>query len=272
MRANRILIPLLILATLTYDLVLVSCLTERHRWPDPLVAGLLGLAAGQVTLATLWGVLGRDHLPWRIAVPLSVPLAWGLAILLAQGKVIPAYRAPVEVAVRLLIQSALLTLIFLLIRWHGARLLPVDPTFRTRSLRRRQFSLRYLFAWLTATAITLGLLKTLFQHAKIAELFQRWGKHLILDFVGVTLGLICVWLILDERGRKARLLTALVTGLPAACIVGLASWSSRFPALLTLWLAAGSYSAVAFVVLRIAGFRLTWGPQEKTAPGSFPRE
>jgi hypothetical protein len=272
MRANRILIPLLIVATLTFDLVLVSFLTDRSRWPDPLVAVLLGLAAGQVTLAMLWGVLGRDHLPWRIAVPLIVPLAWGLAILLSQGKVIPAYRAPVEMAVRLLMQSASLTLILLLIRWHGARLLHCEPMPSTHPLRRRQFSLRYLFAWLTATAITLSLLKTLFQHVNIAGLFQRWREHLIADFVGVTLGLIFVWLLLDARGRRSKLMAAFVTGLPAACIIGLASWSPRFPALLTLWLTAGSYSAVAFVVLRVAGFRLTWALQEKTAPVSLPRE
>ncbi len=265
MRANRILIPLLIVATLTYDLVLVSSITERNRWPDMLVATLLGLAAGQVTLATFWGVLGRDHLPWRIAMPMIVPLAWSVAILLTQGKVFPAYRAPLEVAVRLLMQSASLALILVPIRWHGARLLHSDSTTIAPPLHRGQFSLRYLFAWMTAAAVTLALFKTIFQHVETIEPFLPGPKYLFVDAAGILLGLTVAGLVLDTHSPKTRFVAALSVGVPTVCILlALGFPVSRVRAQHTLWLALGIYSAIAFAVLRIAGFRIVWASAQKT--------
>jgi len=265
MNANRILIPLLIVATLTYDLVLVGSLTERSRWPDVLLAVLMGLAGGQVNLATFWGVLGYRHLPWRIAIPLIVPIAWGLAFFLYAGQVSPAYKAAAGWAVHLLTQTAMLASILFVVRLCGARLLHTDLASSDRPLR-LQFTLRTLFAWLTATAITLSLLKTAFENTKIAEIYFRWDQIVILGFVNTMLGLTCAWLVLDTRGLKKRLMTVLLTGGPAACVVGFISvalgisWSNndRLVAVLALWFVSAFYSGVALVVLRVAGFRLVW--------------
>jgi hypothetical protein len=263
MHANRILLPLLILTSLTVDLVLVGWLSQHSVWPDTSLAVILGLAAGQINLATLWGVLGHQHVPWRIAALLVVPLGWSWAIVASAPHVLVGYGTAAAWGAHFLTQTALLASILTPIRLAGARMMSEELAPSDRPARRLQFTLRYLFAWLTATAVALSALKATFQDVKVAQVALPWDHVLGLCFVSAMLGLTCVWLVLDTRDLSTRLKTALVTALPAACAaIGgsffLATDPNRLFAAILLWLVAGFYSAMALLVLGVAGFRLVW--------------
>ncbi len=260
MHANRILPYLLILTSLVVDLVLLASVSQHSTWPGILVAVLLGLAAGQINLATFWGVLGHRRLPWRIALLFVAPVGWSFAIVVSAPRILPDYNTPAMWGVHFLAQTSLLASLLFLIRLFGARFSWTDLTTSDRPLR-RQFTLAYLFSWLTATAITLSALKTTFDNGQIAETDIGWGGLLTLGALSVLLGLICLWLIGDTRHYSRRLGAAFVTALPAGCILGIVAVSvngNRLFAALLLWLVAGAYSAIALAVLRVAGFRLVW--------------
>ena len=273
MHANRILLPMLIVASLAADLALVTTLAERNtEWPDLLAAVSLGLAAGQINLGTLWSVLGYRHLPWRVAVLLVVPLGWSFGIAASAPEILPAYNRVATWGVHFLTHTALLASILILARMAGARLLlgALAPNER----KRRQFTLRYLFAWLTATAIIMSALRSTFENAEGVQADISWLEITVLAFVNTTLGLTCVWLICDTRRYSSRLVATFVTAFPAACIVGwvVIEAGSAIFALPLLWLVAGLYSAIAFGVLRIAGYRLIWVPGRKGIPQSTPAD
>ncbi len=262
MHANRILLYLLILTSLVLDLVLVVSLSDSSEWPHIFVAGLLGLAAGQINLATLGGVLGNRHLPWRVTVLLVVPLGWSFAIVVSAPQILPGYGTAATWGVHFLTQTALLASILFLIRMRGACLPLGDLQPSNGRGRRLQFTLRYLFAWLTATAVALSALKTTFEHTKFAETRFQWDAILILGFVNAALGLIAAWIVLDTRAVFRRLAATMITALPAAAVIAytifLIGDLEHLVAVLVLWFFAALYSALAVIVLRVAGFRITW--------------
>ena len=254
---------MLIVASLATDLVLLSWLVERRtQWPDLLVASALGLAAGQINLATLWGILGYRHLPWRAAVLIVVPLAWAFAMAASAPDMLTDYDYD-RVAtwgVHFLAQSSVLTSILILVRLGGAVLVSESLDFSDKPIR-RQFALRYLFAWLTASAFVLSALKTTFDHANLAVNAFDWSGILILGFVNSTVGLSPLWLILDTRSRPRRLAATWVTAMPVVLITVatlLVFDRNRLLAVFLMWIVAGLYSAMAWHVLSVAGFRLTW--------------
>jgi len=251
---------MLIVASLAVDLVLLAWLVERStKWPDLFVAATLGLAGGQINLATLWSILGCRHLPWRIATLFVVPLAWAFAITASAPEILRDYDRVAVWGVHFLTQSALLVAILVLVRLSGATLLAgsIAPPERPR----RQFSLRYLFAWLTSTAIAMSALKTTFDHANLAETAFDWRGILSLGFVSSTLGLSSIWIVLDTRSRSNKLAATWVTTVPAvlvAVVTMLAVDKHKLLAVLLICIIAGLYSAIAWHVLSVAGFRLVW--------------
>ncbi len=267
MHADRLLVPLLVLATLAIDLAFVNLLADDTVWPATMAAVIMGLAAGQINLATLWGVLGAGCLPWRLAVLLVVPVGWGVVIARSAPRIQAGYDLAAVWGVHLLTQTVLLVSILALVRLCGAVLMPANqrPVPDTGPLR-RQFTVRYLFAWLTSTAIAMSVLKTAFDRARLDGFDFHWIEIVILNLVGAMIGLACVWLTVDSRGRKARLAATLVTALPAAPVVAamplLVHSAAVLKAVLLLWLVAALYSALACIVLRMAGLRLIWSTRK----------
>jgi hypothetical protein len=260
MHANRILLYPLIVASVAVDLVFLD-LAQGSYWPDTLVAVLLGLAGGQINLATLWGVLGYRHLPWRVAGLIVVPIAWSFAVFGYAPEMLPGYQAVVTWVVHFLTHTALLASILFLVRLFGARLIHGDLLPQDAAGNPLQFTLRYMLAWITATAIVLSALKTTFEHTTIAETRFPWDAILILGFVNAMLGLASVWIFLDTRQQSRRRVASLVTLLPTVCVVVCLSFLAepdRLLAVLLLWLVVGSYSAIALIVLHTAGLRLAW--------------
>lgn len=262
MNPNRMLLALLVATSLAVDVVLVVLLSDRGAWPDPLVAVALGLAGGQINLATLWAVLGHRRLPWRTAAMFGTPAAWALAFGVWSPGIVSGYRNAATWGLHFLTQMVVLASVAFLVRLWGAKLLPADLGHTRNTPRRWQFTLRYLFAWLTATAIALSLLKTTFDRANLArDFFDDWQAVLILGFVNSMLGLTGIWLIDDTRALSTRILAALLTLFPAAGVVAWVFWvaaTDHLLAVLLLWLAVALYSALTSSVLRLAGFRLLW--------------
>ncbi len=261
MRSSTILLPLLIITSLAVDLALVGSLAAEAKWPALSVAVVLGLAAGQINLVTLWGVLGSGHLPWRITALLVVPIGWGFALAASAPNIKSGYDVVAKWEVHFLTQTVLLASILVLIRLSGA-VLRLGDLATDLPLRRMQFTLRYLFAWLTSTAISLSVLKTTFDHARLKETDFEWDRIVILGLVGGMIGLAAVWLILDTRDRSRKLAATFVTALPVVTVVGamvfLVANERQLVAVFQLWSVAGLYSAIAWVVLRVAGIRLVW--------------
>jgi hypothetical protein len=271
MHTNRILLPLFVATSLAVDLVFVGSLSENTRWPATSAAMVMGLAAGQINLATLWGILASGHLPWRGAVLLVVPVGWGVVIARSAPEIMSDYDMPATWGVHLLTQTVLLASILVLIRLRGAVLLLDDLAANDRPRRRRQFTVRYLFAWLTSTAVAMSVLKTAFDRAKFDETDFHWLDILILDLVAAMIGLATAWLILDSRNRSKRVAATLITALLAMSVMGITlSIVEKAHILLgvfLVWLVAGLYSAAAWTVLRVTGFRLVWlraNPESRT--------
>ncbi|MHB8899240.1 MAG: hypothetical protein ACYC6Y_10885 [Thermoguttaceae bacterium] len=273
MPPTRLLVSLLILASLALDLVLLALLPGRNPWPDLFVAALLGVAGGQVNLATAWSVLGYRHLPARLAGAVLVPVGWALAIAVTSSTVLLQYRTAAAWAVHFLTHTAVLGALLLLFRLSGARLLEASFTAGAGPVRRFQFTLRYLFAWLTATALVLSALRTTFENVHLARITLDWTAILVLAFVNTMLGLASLWLIGDTRRLAARIVAASATALPAGCVVGgvlLVADPDRYLSLGLLWFVAGAYSAVGWLVLRVAGVRLLWPRSGSAAQGDRP--
>ena len=274
MHANRILLFPLILASLALDLAVIRSLSEQTVWPNLLVAVTLGLAGGQVNVATFWAVLGCHHLPWRIATAFVVPISWSFALVVSAPKILAGYDAASMWGVHFLTQTALLASILVVTRLFGARLATTDFAASDRPTS-RQFSIRYLFAWLTATAITLSLLKTIFENADVSQARLLWPGALTVAFGSVMLGLTCMWLVCDSSRRPRRYLAAFFTALPVGGLTAflLASFgNNRLAAVLLLWFAASAYTAVALVVLRVAGFQIVWLGAKNPETPAPPRE
>jgi len=262
MHANRTLIPLLIVASLAVDLYVIASLSRQAKWPDEIVALAMGLAAGQINLVTLWGVLGHGRLPWRIVGLLAVPIAWGFAIFARVPNVLPAYTAEAVWGVHFLTQTVLLASILFLVRLRGALLLPQDFLSTRPATRRMQFTLRCLFAWLTSTAVALSLLKATFDQAALKETDFDWSGILGLGLSGVAIGLASAWPVLDARARFSRFVATVVTAVPLIAVVAaigfLVDDADIFTGVSVLLFAAGTYSAVAWAVLRTGGYRIAW--------------
>jgi len=267
---NRLLIPCLLAASVAVDAVLLALTTDQYEWPALRVAALIGLAGGQINLASLWAMLGTKRLPWRMAALIVVPLAWSLALSVLTPRALSSYEFAGAWAVHFFTQTAILVSLLMLAKSFRGRLVHRAETGR-EGRRQLQFSLRYLFAWLTATALTLSLLKVVFEFSTLIEsgfaqanrYGLEWDAVLILGFTIATLGLTVAWLVLDTRPWNARLLSAGITAMPTILVIGYVSTllvgGVEFTvAIVVLWLTATGYSAVVWIVLRVAGYRIVW--------------
>ncbi|MGI6415120.1 MAG: hypothetical protein ACOX1P_05570 [Thermoguttaceae bacterium] len=264
MSESRILILFLVLATVAVDAVLLFQSPAERQWPESSAAVLLGMACGQVNLATVWAVLGRRLLAWRLAALVTVPIGWSLAIdLAADFRGVSGYETAGSWAVHLFAQAVLLAPVLLVFRMRGGRLSFRSSAATASPSRRLQFTLGRLFGWLTASAIVLSAVKSVVGLWNVrAGDFDWWGI-LILGLVSAAIGLVLVWVLLDTRRLSARLAAALATAIPAIVAAGYASGVAderRLWAVIQLWLVVALYCSAAMGVLRVAGCRTGRGP------------
>jgi hypothetical protein len=252
MKGRRLLIGLLLLATVLVDLVALLSTIPTHDWPGIPERVLFSLALGQISLTATWAVFGRTGLPWRVA---------GLALLLAACNAGLYFSFPEESVYDVSgfvafsgTQTALVAGVWIAARLMGVRL--IDATADRSGNRPPQFSILSLLACLTAVAVSLGVL----QYISGLRLLNQGNRLLgAAPIFGANVA-VCVatcWVILGTGGRVLRgVVVPLGTlGVVFACYqaTGENYVVVLFGAFQAVWIAASCW------VVRVAGYRLGRG-------------
>ena len=271
MRQARLLILLLVAATVLVDLVALSVLAYNEGfpvvWPHPALLVLYSLSLSQVSLAALWSGFGARSLPWRVMGLVLTIVFWGA---LVAAWVTPDERAELQTIwiVLLLAQTVGILVPLSIARLKGLKLLSPSTAGSTgqtvcgRPLL--QFSLGYLLSWITAVAVVLGLLQYTVDYRFLLSILQHlWWEISVVSVGHAGLGLAALWAMLGTRRPALR--TSVVALTTAAVIV---AWKEsedadvndlvRYAALCLLdllWLVASLW------VVRVAGYRVVRRPR-----------
>jgi len=199
MKQARLLISLLLLATVLIDLVVWPMVREWRR-PNPLLAVLFALAFSQVSLATIWAAWGNMSAPWRATGAFLIVAGWSLALSHDGGTLL--------VMIVLLFQAFAIFLPMLILRAIGVRYTRArEGSFAIEhedGCGERQFSLRDIFSWITATAIVLGVTQyCMGQEAINADqiVWMTLGRFAAIQIVIVFSSL---WIVFGTRWATAR--------------------------------------------------------------------
>ena len=264
MQASRLLILLLLLATALVDLVLlvavspvgVIFLQSPHH---PLRAVLFSLAYGQVSVAAIWAGLGRTALPWRLAGPVGVAAFWSVGLAYALGG---RDEGRTDIVVFLLLYGLIILAISLVVRSKGGRLANRLKTDAKPEEPRWQFSLGRMFAWLTATAIMLGLLRYTVDYDTLMSGRYARFPWLIVSVAGLSnaaVSFATLWSVMGNRKpllRWAVLCLAIAGGLSILPLQGYPVAGLPFRTLRCLLQVVWMW--VLLRVLRTAGIEFVW--------------
>ncbi len=267
----RVLIGLLFVATVLVDSAVWRALlwATQHGKPDVSVLMMTAssLPFSQVGLVALWTGLGRTAAPWRVlgVVLTAACWSWLVAVLFASDPP-PFTRRFLEFATPwtffLLLEAAAIAAPLSVARLIGFSLASAaDLECGRRDLerpRRFQFSLRSLFAWMTATAIALGATGYTF-HLRHFGIVEGSLLQMLMMAVGnAAMAMAGLWVMLhpEWRWRRVILFGAVVLVAVALATPNL-GW--RFAAMLScpqaIWLLGSLW------VVRVAGYRVVWQPR-----------
>ena len=264
MRSSRLLIGLLVAATLLVDLVALSVVTSGGwpppKWPHAAVVVLVSLMDSQICLVAIWASLSRASVPWRLVCIFLNLACWaGLETLVNPEP--PSDLTTTLCMLFLLVQTLAIVVPLSTARLAGVKLVELTdgrlPQRGPPALRSRQFSLRYLFAWMTAVAVVLSILR-LTVHGEYFYLVSGlpWW-HFAVSFVATAaIALAALWAALGTRRpawRFALPLLATAAAIAASYYTPRTisrSASAVYCLLQMLWLLGSLY------VVRVAGYRL----------------
>ena len=260
MRSARFLVCLLLLAAVLVDLAVMSAFYAVDyrdlQWPDPFLVVLFSLAFSQVGLVAIWAALGGTPLPWRLAGMVSVVALWSLGLAAAaEGSLTKSGKT--DWTVLLLVHSLLFLAILLTVRSRGGWLLARTHVDSPSVRPRYQFSLGYLLAWLTATAIGLGMLRWSIDREDLNWDPGYWiGNVAALSSGNLVLAFAALWSVMGTKSLIHRSLTmcsatAIVTGL--YWLVALQP--DRFVGLTVLSFLQAMWLVAGLGVFRVAGYR-----------------
>jgi hypothetical protein len=257
MHHPRLLIGLLVLATVLVDLVVWSILFGVS-WPDdlPPVFGFLYLGAwsmahAQVSLAAIWVSYGGKWMPWTTLLLVVTILGW--APLFTGGIQSDLFTVPFFC----LLQSAMIVGSLGLARIAGVKFVHVGDIASDGQdgvgQRRFQFSLAYLLSWLTAVAVALGLLSYQADFGKLASAFLNIQMSMVATCLADTaIALAALWMILGTRKTLLRLAVLCL----AICADVFASRAELVWPTVVLALGQVLWLSASLAVVRVAGFRL----------------
>jgi hypothetical protein len=270
MRRVRLLVVLLVVATLVVDLAVVSAVVAMHPivpalFSHPAVIALFALGMAQVGLIAIWTGFARRSLPWRILVLVLTIGLWTRILAWTIGPLSDIEHAfMVNNLTRLLLgQSLVIVASLCVIRLRGVRLVRADDGYLSEPDApgggRLQFSLGYLLSWITVLAVILGL-------AQYALPFQGiWGLLTPISwddtvYVVTHAGLVlaALWAVLGTGRPWVRCLVAVLaiaaTSVANHLATGLAGtlWFYAVLCILQLIWVMASLS-----VFRVAGYRMT---------------
>jgi len=276
MRGPRLLIGLLVAASVLVDLVAWSIL--RHRWPQlgpshPAVLVFQSLCFSQVSLLAIWAALGRKATAWRL-MGLMVGIAlWARLLANTVEPEGPLDPYTTVCAVLLLVHAIIVVGPLSIARAMGVGLVhaAADAAHGRPDAKRPklQFSLGQIFAWMTSLAVCLGLTKYLVHYEYLSLFAEEWADVALICVSRATLALSALWLALGTRWPAARA-AVLCLVVAVAVVTSPRSFSGADVAgfVLETLLLVGSLG-----VIRLAGWRLVVSTQaagSDTAKRSTP--
>ena len=252
MRSPRLLIGLLVLATVLVDLVVFTwvgpCRWPRHEWPHPAVIAFSSLAFSQVSLLTIWAVLGSTT-SWLRWLGLISGIGVWVALLT------PGAEPGMPRMLCFLLSGQAMVLIGVLSIAHltGIRLVTISNADLPRqgAVRRfpRQFSLRQILGWTTTLAVVLGLLKLGAQHGLLPPPSAYWGPFFLIPCICQAVGATAaLGVTLGPRWPLMLLLAIGLLATPVVILIG--TLFLLFIVLQAAWLVG------SLLVVRMAGYRL----------------
>jgi len=268
MRGSRLLIGLLLLATVLVDWAVVETVGPFPLTLHPTRLFALTLQVSQVSLMAIWLALGRTSGPLRLMGAVMVVALWSWAL---------ADYAPRDVhlkvsAIDLTALTVAVSAPLLVARWLGLRLVNVSSASEVEDLagglKRFQFSIAYLLGWITAVAFMLGMLQyvtpfwnlRLGYHNALWGLFLEW-RSVVFRIGRAALAWSALWAVLGNRRPVVRILTLCAVGGTAATTTFLANpgHAGGFAYVLALFLLEAMLLISSLVVFRIGGYRLKVG-------------
>lgn len=275
-------IGLLVAALLAADLAVFAAGARVARFPHVVLIGAWGLALSQVSLLAVWLALGRAWVPVRLAAGALVIAGFAVGM----SWLPDSERAPFW-AVLFFFQAMIAGVPLAILHqaglaWTVSRArssvdapgagVTDDPGGVEGSLQRRQFSLLYLLAWITAVAIVLGAARSLVAYGSrfqwpdsLFDPLRRRGDVHILELGVFLLGrgavlIASAWAVLgNSRRLEAAAITLLSTTASWWMICLLRYGFAGGPAWLALLHAYEvGVLATALVVVRNAGYRMEW--------------
>ncbi len=255
MRGSRLLIGLLVLATVLVDFCVLA-IAEDRPFPHPSLILAWALQLSQVSLMAVWLALGRTTGPLRLigAVVVAAIWSWALARL-------PAAPQPASWAVLLAAQTVVVSVPLLVGRWLGLGLVDGSSAPEAEDSaaepKRLQFSIAYLLGWMTALAVMLGTLQYIAPYDTLPfGLLSDW--QLVVCLIGhAMMGWAVLWTALGTR-PAARIIAPVLVG----TVVGGGLWliSFRFRGdfwyFVMLFVLDPPLLVGSFWVFRVAGYRL----------------
>ncbi len=264
MRSSGLLIGLLVLASVAVDaMVLVSVGMDRWVppvWPHPTLGLLFALAFSQVSLVAIWLGLGRRPLPWRLVGMVLTVATWSGALpwVLRNG---PPFHRPTPWAIMLLGLGLLIVIGVAIARTLGVRLVEIDAPAEEPGdgLGRRQFSLGYLLAWMTAVPIVLGMLQYMIPGELLGDAVQR-SLHLNVVLINGGLAITALTCLAATLGAGAPIWRSILLVVIVAVVIGVEIQLAVTPVaqrtLILMNLSHVLLLAGSLGVVRIAGYRL----------------
>ncbi|OHB72860.1 MAG: hypothetical protein A2V70_04405 [Planctomycetes bacterium RBG_13_63_9] len=262
MRSSRVLIVLLLLATVLVDVVVLTAAWSKdspsRSEPDPLIILAWALWLSQVNSAGIWLGLGRSPFPLRSACTVLAIAAWSAGLSALSDPNTGLW------AVALTVQSCVIGIPLLALRSSGLCLVeasvPAEVDGPADRRPRMQFSIRYMLGCMTALAVVLGTLHYIAPE-NLTDLHRLASLSFIMFIVGHTaIGLASLWAVLGTRRPTERVLTLALVG--SATFATFWFFGEVNPAFLwrfVVFLCLEILLMVAMLgVFRIAGYRLHW--------------
>lgn len=263
MRGSRLLITLLVVATVLVDVVAVSVVASMRgvppAWPHPGVIVLFALSMSQVSLAALWTGFGGRSLYWRVGGLMLSAVFWSryTAWIVAPER-IDDYAS--LYGSLLLAQTIAILVPLSMARLRGLKLVRegdvdcVDETTGDRT--RMQFSLREMLSWTTTFAVVLGALRCTVDYQLLPSYLGDWRDLTVLSLGNALVALAALWAVLGT-GKPALRAVMLVLATAAAITSGQAlahvDAVQPFAALCLLQVLCLTGS---LCVLRVAGYQV----------------
>lgn len=246
------------------------------------------LLAAQISLATIWAILGTTH--WTIRIPGCATLGTVILLLMEPGNRFVNQLFPVQMV-------ALIGLCIILrsTRFQLARVGTVEGTAKD-PVGHKQFAIRHVLIWTTGLAVLLGIFRAFDAYSWMqvtADFERRRTALLTAGLLMASVHVVSMWAALGFGSWSQRLLVLSIT-LPAIGLtLALLHWYSslvpvlrKFSSFVSLWNdpiwqnefwyynaklivwvpLSGSLLAASLIILRVIGYRLV----RRTRPSSTP--